>query len=163
MDLYRTADSWTGVPGAIAPADCNLAAGVAPGFSTASRERGEDTALKGGATTPPADFGPNNERLEDVKPELVQALRELVRQISPGRHRRAASRNSPDSPGAALLARLAVCLVESQRHELAPAIRAALQQRRELEEMPRYQFVTNFYQGFGLSFIACCRRTCQAK
>src|SRR5260370_1488904 len=25
---------------------------------------------------------------------------------------------------------------------------------RELEEMPRYQFVTNFYQGFGLSFIA---------
>ncbi|HJX96951.1 MAG TPA: hypothetical protein VJ324_15100, partial [Candidatus Acidoferrum sp.] len=25
---------------------------------------------------------------------------------------------------------------------------------RELEDMPRYQFVTNFYQGFGLSFIA---------
>jgi hypothetical protein len=25
---------------------------------------------------------------------------------------------------------------------------------RELEEMPRYQFVTNFYQGFGLSFVA---------
>jgi hypothetical protein len=25
---------------------------------------------------------------------------------------------------------------------------------RQLEEMPRYQFVTNFYQGFGLSFIA---------
>jgi hypothetical protein len=23
-----------------------------------------------------------------------------------------------------------------------------------LEEMPRYQFVTNFYQGFGLSFVA---------
>jgi hypothetical protein len=25
---------------------------------------------------------------------------------------------------------------------------------RALEEMPRCQFVTNFYQGFGLSFIA---------
>src|SRR5271157_4635843 len=25
---------------------------------------------------------------------------------------------------------------------------------RTLEEMPRYQFVTNFYQGFGLSFVA---------
>src|SRR6266852_3570957 len=25
---------------------------------------------------------------------------------------------------------------------------------RALEEMPRYQFVTNFYQGFGLSFVA---------
>jgi len=34
---------------------------------------------------------------------------------------------------------------------------------RELEEMPRYQFVTNFYQGFGLRSSRCCRRTCQAK
>src|SRR5262249_34489274 len=25
---------------------------------------------------------------------------------------------------------------------------------RQLEDMPRYQFVTNFYQGFGLSFVA---------
>jgi hypothetical protein len=33
--------------------------------------------------------------------------------------------------------------------------RAALQRDdRAREEMPRYQFVTIFYQGFGLSFIA---------
>ncbi len=40
MDLYRTAESWTGIPGTIAPAEGNLPAGVAPGFSPASREGG---------------------------------------------------------------------------------------------------------------------------
>jgi len=154
MDQYRTAESWTGALGAIAPADGNLAAGVAPGFSPASHEADEDAALKGGATTPPADLGSNNERLEDVKPELVNALRELVRQYR--------------QEG-----------VVARRHEIRRIRQARLfwqglqyawwnpndmnwhlpfEQRfsddRELEEMPRYQFVTNFYQGFGLSFIA---------
>jgi len=154
MDLYRTAESWSGVPGAIAPADGNLAAGVAPGFSLASCEGGEDAALKGGATTPSVDLGPNNERLDEVKPELVNALRELVRQYR--------------QEG-----------VVARRHEIRRIRQARLfwqglqyawwnpndmnchvpfEQRfsddRELEEMPRYQFVTNFYQGFGLSFIA---------
>src|SRR5260370_22838556 len=64
----------------MAPADGNLAAGVAQGFSPAPPEADEDAAAKGGATTPPADLGPNNERLDDAKPELVHALRELVRQ-----------------------------------------------------------------------------------
>jgi len=154
MDLYRTSESWSGVPGAIAPADGNLAAGVAPGFSPASRDGGEDAALKGGATTPPVDLGPNNERLDEVKSELVNALRELVRQYR--------------QEG-----------VVARRHEIRRIRQARLfwqglqyagwnpndmnwhlpfEQRfsddRELEEMPRYQFVTNFYQGFGLSFIA---------
>src|SRR5260370_15949821 len=75
MDLYRTAESPTFLPGTIAPADGNLASGVASGFSPASCEAGEDSALKGRATTPPADFGPNYERLEDVQPKLVHAFR----------------------------------------------------------------------------------------
>jgi len=154
MDRYHTTESWTGIPGAIAPADGNLAAGVAPGFSPASREGEEDAAVKGGATTPPADLGPNNERLDDAKPELVHALRELVRQYR--------------QEG-----------IVARRHEIRRIRQARLfwqglqyawwnpndmnwhlpfEQRfsddRELEEMPRYQFVTNFYQGFGLSFIA---------
>ncbi len=154
MDRYHTTESWTGIPGAIAPADGNTAAGVAPGFSPASREGEEDAAVKGGATTPPVDLGPNNERLDDAKPELVNALRELVRQYR--------------QEG-----------VVARRHEIRRIRQARLfwqglqyawwnpndmnwhlpfEQRfsddRELEEMPRYQFVTNFYQGFGLSFIA---------
>ena len=153
MDPYRTVESWTGTPGAIAPADGNATSGAAPGFSPALL-RDEDAALKGAATTVAPDLGPNNERLEDVKPELVNALRELVLQYR--------------QEG-----------IVARRHEIRRIRQARLfwqglqyawwnpndmnwhlpfEQRskddRELEEMPRYQFVTNFYQGFGLSFIA---------
>ncbi len=100
------------------------------------------------------DLGPNNERLEDLKPKLVHALRDLVRQYR--------------EEG-----------VVARRHEIRRIRQARLfwqglqyawwnpndmnwhlpfEQRfsddRQLEDMPRYQFVTNFYQGFGLSFIA---------
>ena len=101
-----------------------------------------------------AELRPNNERLEDLKPSLVNALRELVRQYR--------------EEG-----------VVARRHEIRRIRQARLfwqglqyawwnpndmnwhlpyesrfSDDRELEEMPRYQFVTNFYQGFGLSFIA---------
>ncbi len=101
-----------------------------------------------------AELGPNNERLGDAKPKLVNALRELVRQYR--------------EEG-----------IAARRHEIRRIRQARLfwqglqyawwnpndmnwhlpfEQKfsddRTLEEMPRYQFVTNFYQGFGLSFIA---------
>ncbi len=100
------------------------------------------------------DLGPNFERLEEERPELVNALRELVRQYR--------------QEG-----------VTARRHEIRRIRQARLfwqglqyawwnpndmnwhlpfEQKfnddRALEEMPRYQFVTNFYQGFGLSFVA---------
>jgi hypothetical protein len=168
MDRYHTAETWTGTPGAIAPADGN-ATGVAPasvpeglrsdlGYEP-RRElnrsaAGEAELRETGSKTAAFDLGPNNERLEDVKPELVHALRELVRQYR--------------QEG-----------VVARRHEIRRIRQARLfwqglqyawwnpndmnwhlpfEQRfsddRALEEMPRYQFVTNFYQGFGLSFIA---------
>ena len=99
-------------------------------------------------------LGPNFERLEEERPELVNALRELVRQYR--------------QEG-----------VTARRHEIRRIRQARLfwqglqyawwnpndmnwhlpfEQKfnddRALEEMPRYQFVTNFYQGFGLSFVA---------
>jgi hypothetical protein len=111
----------------------------------------KDARLKAGATE---DLGPNFERLEELRPELVNALRDLVRQYR--------------EEG-----------VVARRHEIRRMRQARLfwqglqyawwnpndmnwhlpfEQRfsddRALEEMPRYQFVTNFYQGFGLSFIA---------
>ena len=101
-----------------------------------------------------ATLGPNLERLEEQRPELVNALRELVRQYR--------------MEG-----------VAARRHEIRRIRQARLFWQgmqyawwnendmnwhlpyenpsgndRELEEMPRYQFVTNFYQGFGLSFVA---------
>jgi hypothetical protein len=101
-----------------------------------------------------AGLGANLELLEELRPELVNALRELVRQCR--------------QEG-----------VTARRHEIRRIRQARLfwqglqyawwnpndmnwhlpfEQKfnddRALEEMPRYQFVTNFYQGFGLSFVA---------
>jgi len=101
-----------------------------------------------------AVVGPNFEALEEVRPELVNALRELVRQYR--------------MEG-----------ITARRHEIRRVRQARLfwqgmqyawwnpkdmnwhmpfEQKasddRTLEGMPRYQFVTNFYQGFGLSFVA---------
>ena len=101
-----------------------------------------------------AELGANFELLEELRPELVNALRELVRQYR--------------QEG-----------VTARRHEIRRIRQARLfwqglqyawwnpndmnwhlpfEQKfnddRALEEMPRYQFVTNFYQGFGLSFVA---------
>jgi len=151
--LIASAPGPGSVPGAVAPADGSLppaasgsASGSAPGFGTAPGAARDAAA--------PFDLGPNNERLEELKPDLVHALRELVRQYR--------------EEG-----------VVARRHEIRRIRQARLfwqglqyawwnpndmnwhlpfEQRfsddRELEEMPRYQFVTNFYQGFGLSFIA---------
>jgi DNA-directed RNA polymerase subunit M/transcription elongation factor TFIIS len=143
MDLYPTVESidgtggLTGTSGSVAPADGNFG-GPANANPT--------SALLG--------IGPNNELLDDAKPELVNALRELVRQYR--------------AEG-----------VTARRHEIRRIRQARLfwqgQQYgwwnpndmnwhlpyesrstddRQIEEMPRYQFVTNFYQGFGLSFVA---------
>src|SRR6266446_6233457 len=156
MDLYPTTETWTRTPGAIAPADGNAASAVAPACGNGTNRF--DTSIVGAQHAAPllgtTDLGPNNERLEDLKPKLVHALRELVRQYR--------------EEG-----------VVARRHEIRRIRQARLfwqglqyawwnpndmnwhlpfEQRfsddRALEEMPRYQFVTNFYQGFGLSFIA---------
>jgi len=120
--------------GMTAPADGN-SAGEARGYSA-------------------AELGANFELLEELRPGLVNALRELVRQYR--------------QEG-----------VTARRHEIRRVRQARLfwqglqyawwnpndmnwhlpfEQKfnddRALEEMPRYQFVTNFYQGFGLSFVA---------
>jgi hypothetical protein len=150
MDLYPTVE----LPGSVAPADGNSGTGFEPGFRQVSAGASESATSNGAPAKAPGDLGPNNERLEDVKPELVHALRELVRQYR--------------QEG-----------IVARRHEIRRIRQARLfwqglqyawwnpndmnwhlpyenrsSDDRELEEMPRYQFVTNFYQGFGLSFIA---------
>src|SRR6266403_1790588 len=174
MDRYSTTETWSGVPGEIAPADGNYApqmltpisapadAGyashlVAPASLPAvlhGKSTNENRQQDAGATNSPIDLGPNNERLEEVNPKLVHALRERVRQYR--------------EEG-----------IVARRHEIRRIRQARLfwqglqyawwnpndmnwhlpfehrsSDDRALEEMPRYQFVTNFYQGFGLSFIA---------
>jgi hypothetical protein len=166
MDPYRTTEGWTGAPGAIAPADGNAGSTVAQAYrpdqlastvdaSAVGAQHSLDSARdKAAPLLGNIDLGSNNERLEELKPKLVHALRELVRQYR--------------EEG-----------ITARRHEIRRIRQARLfwqglqyawwnpndmnwhlpfEQRssddRALEEMPRYQFVTNFYQGFGLSFIA---------
>jgi hypothetical protein len=140
MDLYPITDELTGAAGSggsVAPADGN--------FRTAA-ESNPGAGLLG--------LGANNELLDDAKPELVNALRELVRQYR--------------AEG-----------VTARRYEIRRIRQARLfwqgqqyawwnpndmnwhlpyesrtNDDTQLEEMPRYQFVTNFYQGFGLSFVS---------
>src|ERR1700738_4636474 len=163
MDLDPPTETWIGTPGTIVPADGNAASALALAslpaseediLNGASRQQGPRRG-SGQAGAPAAlDLGANNERLEDLRPKLVHALRELVRQYR--------------EVG-----------ITARRHEIRRIRQARLfwqglqyawwnpndmnwhlpfEQRfsddRALEEMPRYQFVTNFYQGFGLSFIA---------
>ncbi len=96
-------------------------------------------------------FGLNNERLEEMRPDLVNALRELEVQYR--------------QEG-----------IVARRHEIRRIRQARLfwqglqyawwnpndmnwhlpfeQRDRAMAEMPRYQFVTNIYQAFGLSFVS---------
>jgi hypothetical protein len=76
-DMVRTIE-----PGFLAPADGKYSAGVAPASlsaglaaAAANASSPRDIGATGAAESPV--LGPNNERLEDVKPELVHALREL--------------------------------------------------------------------------------------
>ena len=174
MDLYPTAELFAGTPGAIAPADGNYAPNIAQGVSPAAfsapdyargldeKDRGavapryiaDDSADSSGNAIVPVDLGPNNERLDDLKPELVNALRELVRQYR--QEGIVARRNEIRRIRQARLfwqgLQYAWWNPNDMNWHFPYENRSS--NDRELEEMPRYQFVTNFYQGFGLSFIA---------
>jgi hypothetical protein len=156
-------------PGFLAPADGNYAPNGTQGGSYAvvsdARDAADESDLGingsavGARQAAPVldaivDLGPNNERLEDAKPELVNALRELVRQYR--QEGIVARRNE--------IRRIRQARLFWQGLQYAwwnPAdmnwhmpYENRSNDDRELEDMPRYQFVTNFYQGFGLSFIA---------
>jgi hypothetical protein len=182
MTPYSTAQSWTGMPGEIVPADGNYApASVAPvypdneraslpedfdGTGATQKRRQDAGATKGddfddvleqaanGGTTSPIDLGPNNERLEDVNPKVVHALRELVRQYR--EEGIVARRNEIRRIRQARLfwqgLQYAWWNPNDMNWHLPYENRSS--DDRQLEDMPRYQFVTNFYQGFGLSFVA---------
>ena len=115
---------------------------------------GEDSNAGDGNVTAIAELGPNYERLADAKPSVVAALRDLM------------------------LGFRAEGLV-ARRHEIRRIKQARLfwqglqyswwnpndmswhlpfesgvADDSALQEMPRYQFVTNLYQAFGLSFIS---------
>src|SRR5580704_18378097 len=177
MDGYSTTESWTGLPGEIVPADGNYAPSAVALASSPAGHVGDGAAQNrrqdAGATdrddfdeildrnansntdaTAPLDLGPNNERLEDVNPKVVHALRELVRQYR--EEGIVARRNEIRRIRQARLfwqgLQYAWWNPNDMNWHLPYENRSS--DDRQLEDMPRYQFVTNFYQGFGLSFVA---------
>ncbi len=132
----------------------NLSAQAAVGGDGADDLTAAGSATANGEAVDVAAIGPHMERLEDEYPQLVNALRDLVLQYR--------------QEG-----------VVARRHEIRRIRQARLfwqglqyawwnsndmnwhlpyedkySDDKALENMPRYQFVTNFYQGFGLSFVA---------
>jgi len=149
------------LPGGIAPLDGNappnpaLQSGVrilTPRESARAAAGLPAVAGQGVASENP--FGANNEYLEDAKPELVNALRELVvmyreEGIVARRHE---------------IRRIRQARLFWQGMQYAwwnPTdmtwhlpYESKIYDDRAMQEMPRYQFVTNIYQAFGLSFIS---------
>src|SRR6202167_2908001 len=160
-------------PGFLAPADGNYAPNATPlvvqdaspaAASEARATNGEadpwaDTSVVGAQHAAPllgmiVDLGPSNERMEDVKPELVNALRELVRQYR--QEGIVARRNEIRRIRQARLFWQGLQYAWWNPQDMSWHLPADVGSYDDsaAEEMPRYQFVTNLYQAFGLSFVS---------
>ena len=99
-------------------------------------------------------LGPNNEALEDLRPDLVNALRELVVQyreegIVARRHEIRRIRQAR-----LFWQGLQYAWWNPKEMTWNLPYESKLYDDSAAAEMPRYQFVTNLYQAFGLSFIS---------
>jgi hypothetical protein len=99
-------------------------------------------------------LGPNNERLEDLRPDLVNALRDLVVQyreegIVARRHEIRRIRQAR-----LFWQGLQYAWWNPQDMTWHLPYESKMYDDSAAAEMPRYQFVTNLYQAFGLSFIS---------
>jgi len=99
-------------------------------------------------------LGPNNERLEELRPDLVNAVRELVVQyreegIVARRHEIRRIRQAR-----LFWQGLQYAWWNPQDMTWHLPYESKIYDDSAAAEMPRYQFVTNLYQAFGLSFIS---------
>ncbi len=99
-------------------------------------------------------LGPNNERLDDLRPDLVNALRELVVQYR--EEGMVARRHEIRRIRQARLfwQGLQYAWWNPQDMTWNLPYESKMYDDSAAAEMPRYQFVTNIYQAFGLSFIS---------
>ena len=102
----------------------------------------------------PQDLGPNNERLEELAPRLVNALRELV--VEYRTEGLVARRHEIRRIRQARLfwQGLQYAWWNPQDMNWHLPTESKMSDASALGDMPRYQFVTNLYQAFGLSFIS---------
>ncbi len=127
-------------------------------------ERGSTVEADGNAAAAPAqsasgmplpqDLGPNNERLAELAPRLVNALRELV--VEYRTEGLVARRHEIRRIRQARLfwQGLQYAWWNPQDMNWHLPTESKMYDASALGDMPRYQFVTNLYQAFGLSFIS---------
>ncbi len=101
-----------------------------------------------------AGYGPNNELLEKTNPNVVAALRNLILEyrtegIVSRRHEIRRNRQAR-----LFWQGLQYAWWNPSDMQWHLPFESKITDDAAVAEMPRYQFVTNFYQGFGLSFIA---------
>jgi hypothetical protein len=140
--------------GRIAPRDGNAEpSGVRPAAPLQSLALGRDSSQAFGAS-PSHPFGPNNEHLEELRPDLVNALRELEVQyrqegIVARRHEIRRIRQAR-----LFWQGLQYAWWNPQDMTWHLPFESKIYDDAAMAEMPRYQFVTNLYQAFGLSFVS---------
>ena len=134
--------------GRVAPLDGSQSAFKASGNSDVAA-----TQLAAGAD-PAHPFGLNNERLEELRPDLVNALREL--EVEYRTEGIVARRNEIRRIRQARLfwQGLQYAWWNPQDMTWHLPYESKIFDDSAAAEMPRYQFVTNLYQAFGLSFIS---------
>ncbi len=137
--------------GRIAPLDGSRTAPAASGNAALAGGR-HAVSLQGLDASHP--FGLNNERLEEMRPDLVNALRELEVQyrqegIVARRHEIRRIRQAR-----LFWQGLQYAWWNPQDMTWHLPYESKSYDDRAMAEMPRYQFVTNIYQAFGLSFVS---------
>jgi hypothetical protein len=116
--------------------------------------RSEPAAVSDGGLPLPQNLGPDNELLEDAAPRLVNALRELV--VMYRQEGLVARRHEIRRIRQARLfwQGLQYSWWNAQDGNWHLPWEAKIYDDSALEDMPRFQFVTNLYQAFGLSFVS---------
>ncbi len=137
--------------GSVAPLDGGIAAG---GGKAPLGIDGKRAAASPAEALAKLALGANNECLEDLRPDLVNALRELVVQyreegIVARRHEIRRIRQAR-----LFWQGLQYAWWNPQEMTWNLPYESKLYDDSAAAEMPRYQFVTNLYQAFGLSFIS---------
>ena len=120
----------------------------------ADGSRSEPQTVSDGGLPLPQNLGADNELLEDVAPRLVNALRELV--VMYRQEGLVARRHEIRRIRQARLfwQGLQYSWWNAQDMNWHLPWEAKIYDDSALEDMPRYQFVTNLYQAFGLSFVS---------
>jgi hypothetical protein len=140
--------------GSIAPLDGGLTAQGAKAARSPVGVDGKQPAASAQEALAKIALGPNNERLEELRPDLVNALRELVVEyreegIVARRHEIRRIRQAR-----LFWQGLQYAWWNPQDMTWHLPYESKIYDDSASAEMPRYQFVTNLYQAFGLSFIS---------